>query len=78
MVVRGDGDTMTALVGKYFIGVHDGCMRSGIVGAAIDPRHYLVRSDDVIGFTHRSEWPASLAVVPISDIRKPMRRKTRG
>ena len=78
MVVRGDDDTMTALVGKYFIGVHDGCMQSGIVGAAIDPRHYLVRFDDVIGFTHRSEWPASLAVVRISDIRKPVKRKTRG
>ena len=59
---------MTALVGKYFIGVHDGCMRSGIVEAAIDPRHYLVRFDDVIGFTHGSEWPASLAVVPISEM----------
>jgi hypothetical protein len=59
---------MTALVGKYFIGVHDGGMRSGIVEAAIDPRHYLVRFDDVIGFTHGSEWPASLAVVPISDM----------
>ena len=38
-------------------------MRSGIVEAAIDPRHYLVRFDDVIGYTHCSEWPASLAVV---------------
>ena len=59
---------MNALVGKYFIGVYDGCTRSGIVEAAIDPRHYLVRFDDVIGFTHGSEWPASLAVVPLSDM----------
>ena len=51
---------MTALVGKYFFGVHDGAMRSGIVEAAIDPRHYLVRFDDVIGFTHGSEWPGRL------------------
>jgi hypothetical protein len=59
---------MTALVGKYFIGVYAGSIRSGIVEAAIDPRHYLVRFDDVIGFMHGSEWPASLAVVPISDM----------
>ena len=57
---------MTALVGKYFIGVHDGSMRSGIVEAAIDPMHYLVRFDDLIGFTDGSKWPLSLAVVPIS------------
>ena len=61
---------MTALVGKYFIGIHDGSMRSGIVAAAIDATHYLVRFDDLIGFTHGSEWPASLAVVPISDMTK--------
>jgi hypothetical protein len=59
---------MTALVGKYFIGVHDGSMRSGIVEAAIDATHYLVRFDDLIGFAHGSEWPASLAVVPISEM----------
>jgi hypothetical protein len=59
---------MTALVGKYFIGVHDGSMRSGIVEAAIDASHYLVRFDDLIGFTDGSKWPRSLAVVPISDM----------
>jgi hypothetical protein len=63
-----DGDTMTALVGKYFIGVHDGSMRSGIVEAVIETRHYLVRFDDFIGFTNGSKWPPSLAVVPISDM----------
>ena len=57
---------MTALVGKYFIGVHDGSMRSGIVEAAIDASHYLVRFDDLIGFTDGSKLPLSLAVVPIS------------
>jgi hypothetical protein len=59
---------MTALVGKYFIGVHDGAMRSWIVEAAIDATHYIVRFDDLIGFTDGSKWPVSLAVVPISDM----------
>ena len=59
---------MTALVGKYFIGVHYGGLRSGIVEAAIDATHYLVRFDDLIGFTDDSKWPVSLAVVPISDM----------
>jgi hypothetical protein len=59
---------MTALVGKYFIGVHDGSMRSGIVEAAIDATHYLIRFDDFIGLTDGSKWPPSLAVVPISDM----------
>ena len=59
---------MTALVGKYFIGVHDGSMRSGIVEAAIDATHYLVRFDGLLGFTDGSKWPPSLAVVPISDM----------
>jgi hypothetical protein len=57
---------MTALVGKYFIGVHDGSLRSGSVEAAIDAMHYLVRFDDLIGFTNGSKWPPSLAVVSIS------------
>lgn len=34
---------MTAPVGKYFIGVHDGAMRSGIVEAAIDATHSVPR-----------------------------------
>ena len=59
---------MTALIGKYFIGVHYGGLRSGIVEAAIDATHYLVRFDDLIGFTDDSKWPVSLAVVPISDM----------
>ena len=59
---------MTALVGKYFIGVHDGSLRSGIVEAAIDATHYLIRFDDFIGLTDGSKWPPSLAVVPISDM----------
>lgn len=56
---------MTALVGKYFIGVHDGGMRSGIVEAAIDVHHYLIRFDEFIGFTDGSKYPPTLAVVPI-------------
>jgi len=59
---------MTALVGKYFIGVHDDSMRSGIVEAAIDATHYLVRFDDLIGFTDGSKWAPSMAVVQISDM----------
>src|ERR1700676_2572305 len=59
---------MTALVGKYFIGVHDGSMRSGTVEAAIEAANYLVRFDDLIGFTDVSKWPPSQAVVPISDM----------
>jgi hypothetical protein len=53
------------LVGKYFIGVHNDAMRSGIVEAAINDRHYLVRFDDLVGFTDASHWPEALAVVPI-------------
>jgi hypothetical protein len=56
------------LVGKYFVGVHDEAMRSGIVEAAIDERHYLVRFDDLIGFTDGTRWPESLAVVAIDDM----------
>jgi hypothetical protein len=57
------------LVGKYFIGVHDGAMRSGIVMAAIDDgRHYLIRFDNLLGFTDGSHWPESLAVVAIEDM----------
>jgi hypothetical protein len=60
------GCSMTALIGKYFIGVHDGVMRSGCVEAAIDATHYLVRFDDLIGFSDGSKMPPSLALVPIS------------
>jgi hypothetical protein len=57
---------MTALVGKFFIGVHGGGMRSGIVEAALEAAHYLVRFDDLIGFTDGSKWPPSQAVVSLS------------
>lgn len=60
-----------ALVGKYFIGVHDGAMRSGIVAAAINDRHYLVRFDTLIGLMDGSHWPESLAVVAIEDMARP-------
>jgi hypothetical protein len=51
-------DTTTAtLVGKYFIGVHDECLRSGIIEAAIIGGFYLVRFDELIGFTDGSKWP---------------------
>jgi hypothetical protein len=53
------------LVGKYFIGVHNQTMRSGIVEATLADRHYLVRFDTLIGFTDGSHWPESLAVVAI-------------
>ena len=41
-------------------------MRSGIIEAAIDQAHYLVRFDELIGFTDGSKWPPSMAVVPLS------------
>lgn len=56
------------LIGKYFIGVHDDCMRSGIVEAAINDGFYLVRFDELVGFTDGSKWPESLAVVALSDM----------
>lgn len=34
---------MTAPVGKYFIGVHDGARKSGIFEAAIDATHSVPR-----------------------------------
>lgn len=49
----------TALVGKYFIGVHDDILRAGIVEAAIDATHYLVR------FTDESKSPPAMAMVPL-------------
>ncbi len=63
---------MSALIGKYFIGVHDECMRSGIIEAAVNehdhPVIYLVRFDELIGFTDGSKWPEALALVPISNM----------
>jgi hypothetical protein len=62
-----------ALVGKYFIGVYNQSMRSGIVEAALGDRHYLVRFDTLIGFMDGSHWPQSLAVVAIDDMTRPAR-----
>ena len=39
------------LIGKYFLGVHDELWMSGIVEAAVDDAHYLVRFDDLVRFT---------------------------
>jgi hypothetical protein len=36
-----------ALIGKYFLCVHDECWRSGIVEAAVNDGHYIVRFDDL-------------------------------
>ena len=57
-----------ALNGKYFLGVHDECMRSGVVEAAVNDDHYLVRFDDLIGFGDGSKWPEALAVVAITSM----------
>jgi hypothetical protein len=59
---------MSAISGKYFLGVHDGSMRSGIVEAAVNDDHYLVRFDNLIGFLDGSKWPEALAVVAITDM----------
>jgi hypothetical protein len=59
---------MSALVGKYFTGVHDHSMRSGIVEAAIDMGYYIVRFDDLIGFNDGTKWPEALAVVAVVDM----------
>jgi hypothetical protein len=59
------------VVGKYFIGVHEGGMRSGIVEAKINDGLYLVRFDDLIGFTDGSHWPESLAIVAVADMARP-------
>src|SRR6516162_10953560 len=54
------------LVGKYFIGVHGGCMRSGIIEAAVDATHYLVRFDKLVSFP--DDPPLVLALVPIAEM----------
>jgi hypothetical protein len=59
---------MSAISGKYFLGVHDECMRSGVVEAAINDDHYLVRFDELIGFGDGSKWPEALAVVAITNM----------
>ena len=59
---------MSAISGKYFLGVHNECMRSGVVEDAVNDDHYLVRFDNLIGFTDGSKWPEALAVVAIADM----------
>ncbi len=56
------------LNGKFFLGVYDDCMRSGVVEAAVNDDHYLVRFDDLIGFGDGSKWPEALAVVAITNM----------
>jgi hypothetical protein len=58
----------TALIGKYFPCVHDECWRSGIVEAAVNDDHYIVRFDALVRFNEGSPWPESLAVAAISNI----------
>jgi hypothetical protein len=59
---------MSAISGKYFLGVYDECMRSGIVEAAVNDDHYLVRFDNLVGFSDGSKWPEALAVVAVADM----------
>ena len=57
-----------ALIGRYFLGFHGECWRSGIVESVIDDDHYLVRFNDVVRMNDGSPWPESFAVVAISEI----------
>src|SRR5258708_19793768 len=63
---------MSTLIGKYFLGVHDEQWSSGIVEAAIDGAHYLVRFDDLVRYTEDRGSPlmqaGALAVVALSDM----------
>ena len=59
---------MSAISGKYFLGVYDKCMRSGVVEAAVNDDCYLVRFDNLVGFSDGSKWPEALAVVAVADI----------
>jgi hypothetical protein len=59
---------MTPLTGKYFLGVHDDAMRSGVIEAALRDAFYLVRFDKPVGFTDGSKWPGALAVVYLGDM----------
>jgi hypothetical protein len=58
----------TALIGKYFLCVHDECWRSGIVEAAVNDDHYIVRFDALVRFNEDSPWPESLAVAAIGNM----------
>jgi hypothetical protein len=54
------------LIGKLFAGVADGCMRSGIIEAAISDNYFLVRFDDLD--EPSGLVPASLMVVNITTL----------
>jgi hypothetical protein len=64
------------LVGKLFLGHHYESWSSGIVVAAVDATHYLVRFDDLVRFKEDScqgeplKHAGSLAVVALSDMVK--------
>ncbi len=58
----------TALIGRYFLCIHDECWRSGVVEAAVNDDHCLVRFDDLVRFNEGSAWPESLAVVAIGNM----------
>jgi hypothetical protein len=50
------------------MGIYNDALRSGIIEAAVNDSHYLVRFDKFIGFTDGSTFPESLAVVPIAEM----------
>jgi hypothetical protein len=56
-----------AMIGKYFIGVHDEALHSGIIEAQISDHYYLVRFD---GFTSTDGpvCPERLAVIPVANM----------
>lgn len=54
------------LVGKFFIGVHDGSMRSGVIDAAVDDQRYLLRFDNLVGAVF--DWPASMGISSIENM----------
>ncbi|MGA7074530.1 hypothetical protein, partial [Bradyrhizobium sp.] len=59
---------VSSIKGKYFLGVHAESMRSGIIEAAVNDGHYLVRFDTLVGFTDGSRWPEALAIVAVTDM----------
>jgi hypothetical protein len=56
--------TTPNLIGKYFIGIHDDGLRSGVVEAAVNDTHFLVRFDRFFC----AAAPEPLAVVPIAEM----------